>query len=102
MEAVPLPCKVAALLISFAMNNKHHKTLARVFEKPVVKNLEWVELESLFIAVGAECVNRGGSMVSFFFKGQRADFYRPHPAKEAKPYQVRCAREFFELTGVKP
>ncbi len=84
------------------MNNKHRKTLARVFEKPIPKNVNWVDLEALFIALGAECVNRGGSMVSFFMQGERADFHRPHPAKEAKPYQVRCAREFLELTGVKP
>ena len=84
------------------MNNKHRKTLARVFERPVPKNLIWTELETLFMALDAECVNRGGSMVSFFLKGERIDFHRPHPAKEAKPYQVRCAREFLELTGVKP
>ena len=84
------------------MNNKHRKTLARVFERPVPKNLIWTELETLFMALDAECVNRGGSMVSFFLKGERVDFHRPHPAKEAKPYQVRCAREFLELTGVKP
>ena len=84
------------------MNNRHRKTLARVFERPVPKNLIWTELEALFMALDAECVNRGGSMVSFFLKGERVDFHRPHPAKEAKPYQVRCAREFLELTGVKP
>lgn len=32
----------------------------------------------------------------------RADFYRPHPGKEAKPYQVRPAREFLEQLEVKP
>jgi hypothetical protein len=47
-------------------------------------------------------VNRGDSMVSFFLNNERADFHRPHPAKEAKPYQVRCAREFLNLAGVKP
>ena len=84
------------------MNNKHRKTLARVFERPVPRNLTWTELEALFVALDAECANRGGSMVSFFLKGERVDFHRPHPAKEAKPYQVRCAREFLELTGVTP
>ena len=84
------------------MNSKQRKTLARIFEKPIPKSLEWADIESLLIALGAECVNRGGSMVSFFMNGERADFHRPHPAKEAKPYQVRCAREFLDLIGVKP
>ena len=84
------------------MNNKQRKTLEKVFVRPVVKNLDWAELEGLLVALGAERVNRGGSMVSFFLGNERADFHRPHPAKEAKPYQVRCAREFLELAGVKP
>ncbi|PKG96389.1 type II toxin-antitoxin system HicA family toxin [Pseudomonas sp. Choline-3u-10] len=28
--------------------------------------------------------------------------HRPHPEKEAKPYQVRDARAFLEQAGVKP
>lgn len=84
------------------MNSKQRKTLARIFEKPVPKSLDWADIESLLIALGAECVNRGGSMVSFFMRGERADFHRPHPARQAKPYQVRCAREFLDLIGVKP
>lgn len=84
------------------MNNKHRKTLARVFAKPVGHNFVWAELEGLMVALGAECVNRGGSMVSFFLNDERADFHRPHPSKDAKPYQVRCVREFLELAGFKP
>lgn len=31
-----------------------------------------------------------------------ATFHRPHPRKEAKPYQVRDARRFLEQIGVTP
>jgi hypothetical protein len=31
-----------------------------------------------------------------------ATFYRPHPAREAKPYKVRDARALLEAEGVKP
>ncbi|MBL8302572.1 MAG: type II toxin-antitoxin system HicA family toxin [Ideonella sp.] len=31
-----------------------------------------------------------------------ATFHRPHPQKEANPYQVRDARAFLEQAGVKP
>jgi hypothetical protein len=34
--------------------------------------------------------------------GKRADFHRPHPGKEAKRYQVRALREFWEMAGVEP
>jgi len=37
---------------------------------------------------------------SRFKKGNlRADFHRPHPGKEAKPYQVRTVREFLKQFG---
>jgi len=28
--------------------------------------------------------------------------HRPHPAKEAKPYQVEQARDFLTAIGIKP
>lgn len=31
-----------------------------------------------------------------------ATFHRPHPAKEAKPYQVRDARAYLEILGITP
>jgi hypothetical protein len=38
--------------------------------------------------------------VTFEKGGARAYFHRPHPAKEAKRYQVRDARAFLERIGV--
>lgn len=34
--------------------------------------------------------------------GQIATFHRPHPAKEAKPYQARDVRHYLENLGVRP
>ncbi len=31
-----------------------------------------------------------------------ATFHRPHPQKEAKPYQVKDAKIFLEQAGVQP
>jgi len=45
---------------------------------------------------------RKGSRVGFKKGDLRADFHRPHPGKEAKPYQVRAAREFLEQLEIKP
>ncbi len=38
----------------------------------------------------------------FELNGVVATFHRPHPHKEAKPYQVRDAHKFLEQAGVKP
>ena len=84
------------------MNSKHRRTLAAIFTDPVPASVEWAAIESLLVAVGCELVEGSGSRVRFVRGGAVASFHRPHPAKEAKRYQVRDAREFLILIGVKP
>ena len=57
---------------------------------------------ALFAAAGATTIEGSGSRVRFVLHGVVATFHRPHPAKEAKRYQVRDARPFLEQAGVKP
>ena len=73
-----------------------------IYRVPVPANLEWRRIETLFIALGAEVIEGRGSRVRFELNGVVATFHRPHPDKEAKPYQVRDAREFLTQAGVKP
>lgn len=84
------------------MNHKHRKTLEAVFDKPVTGSLEWGRIEALLIAVGCEVIEGNGSRVRFCFDEAVATFHRPHPAKEAKRYQVEDARAFLERIGVTP
>ena len=85
-----------------AMNSKHQKTLAVVFTDPVSGTIEWASDESLFLAAGARLIEGSGSRVRFEKDGEVGTFHRPHPAKEAKRYQVRDARDFLERIGVRP
>ncbi|WP_324731759.1 type II toxin-antitoxin system HicA family toxin [Pseudomonas paeninsulae] len=84
------------------MNNKQLSTLKAIFAKPVPSTLEWTRIESLFIAAGARTIEGNGSRVRFELNGVIVTFHRPHPDKEAKPYQVRDARTFLEQAGVTP
>lgn len=84
------------------MNKGHRKTLNDIFSQPVPATLEWRRIESLFVTLGAEMVEGSGSRVRFVLNGVISTFHRPHPAKEAKPYQVKDARIFLENAGVKP
>ncbi len=84
------------------MNSKHRKTLAVVFTDPVSGTVEWAAIERLLVAAGARIIEGRGSRVRFEKDGQIGTFHRPHPAKEAKRYQVRDARAFLERIGVKP
>lgn len=84
------------------MNSMHRKTLEAVFFDPVLRSLEWRRIETLLIAIGCQVIEGNGSRVRFEKNGVIATFHRPHPSKEAKPYQVRDAREFLISIGVKP
>ncbi len=84
------------------MNSKQRRTLEAVFTDPVPAAIEWAAIESLLVAVGCRVIEGSGSRVRFEHTGHIASFHRPHPAKEAKRYQVRDAREFLVSIGVKP
>ena len=84
------------------MKSVHRKALAAIFASPTAANLEWRRMEALFIALGAQVVEGSGSRVRFELHGVIATFHRPHPQKEAKPYQVRDARNFLSQAGILP
>lgn len=84
------------------MNKRHRETLNKIFQVPVPPSLEWRNIEALFLALGATAVEGRGSRVRFELNGVIATFHRPHPEKEAKPYQIRDARRFLEQAGIKP
>ena len=76
------------------MNNKHRKTLDKIFSNPVSGNLPWNDIEALLIAVGCNVVEGSGSSVTFEKNGRRAYFHRPHPQRDALIYRVKMVREF--------
>ncbi len=84
------------------MNNRHRRLLDAVFAEPVRASVLWADIEGLLIASGCEVIEGSGSRVRFVRAGLVATFHRPHPAKEAKRYQVRDAREYLTKLGVKP
>jgi hypothetical protein len=84
------------------MNKRHRDTLAKIFQVPVPSTLEWRDIEALFGALGARTIEGRGSRVRFELNDVVVTFHRPHPEKEAKPYQIRDARRFLEQAGIKP
>jgi hypothetical protein len=83
------------------MSKQHQKILEAIFNTPVPSTLEWRRIEALFIALGARVIEGRGSRVRYELHNLVATFHRPHPQKEAKPYQVRDARRFLEQLGIK-
>ena len=84
------------------MNSKQKRTLDAVFGEPVSGTIEWSAIESLLVGVGCRVVEGSGSRVRFARGAETETFHRPHPAKEAKRYQVRAARAFLIRLGVEP
>jgi hypothetical protein len=84
------------------MNKKQHCTFQKIFEKPERADIKWNDIESLFIALGAEISQGRGSRVRIAFKGVRAVFHRPHPERVAGKGTVKSVRRFLQEAGVKP
>jgi len=84
------------------MKSAHTKTLKTIFTNPVSMTLEWAQIESLFVGLGAKTIEGRGSRVRFLLNDAVGTFHRPHPQKEAKAYQVRDARAFLQSAGIKP
>lgn len=84
------------------MNSKQRRTLEALLADPISGTISWTAIESLLCAVGCELVEGRGSRVRFVKEGMIETFHRPHPAKEAKKYQVRAERDYLIRLGVKP
>ena len=86
--------------IIWPMNSKHRKTLEALLADPINGNIEWARIEALLVALGCRVIEGPGSAVTFEHNGRKANFHRPHPAKEALRYRVKAVREFVEKIGV--
>ncbi|MFN7009640.1 MAG: type II toxin-antitoxin system HicA family toxin [Allorhizobium sp.] len=84
------------------MNNRQRKILLAIFSDPVSGSIAWADVESLLVGIGCTVIEGSGSRVRFERDGHLAFFHRPHPEKEAKRYQIRDARRFLEILGVRP
>jgi hypothetical protein len=82
------------------MNRKHQKTLRAIFSVPTLASINFADIEKLLVASGAEVIEGSGSRLSFMLNNQKLFVHRPHPAKEAKKYQVELFREFLQSAGV--
>ena len=84
------------------MNRKQRQTLDKIFEKPERSDISWVNIEALFIALGAEISEGRGSRVRVALNDVRAVFHRPHPERVTNKGAVKSVRRFLQESGVKP
>ena len=85
-----------------ALNSKHRKTLAAIFGLPTSPSILFSDVEALVDALGGVVHERAGSRVKVVLHAQQWRCHRPHPAKEAKRYQVEEFRDMLVRAGVIP
>lgn len=83
------------------MNSKQQKIYEEIFKEPVQSNIEWKDIENLFLALGAEISEGNGSRVRVKLNDERAVFHRPHPEKVTDKGAVKSVRKFLINAGVK-
>jgi hypothetical protein len=83
------------------MNSRNKKTLTAIFQEPVRSDINWSEIEKLFISLGAEVSEGSGSRVRVSLNGVRAVFHRPHPQKITDKGALKSVRRFLLTAGVK-
>ena len=84
------------------LNKKQSKTLQAIFDNPVRSDVDWSDVERLFVALGAEVSEGRGSRVRVTLAGVRAVFHRPHPQKETDKGALKSVRRFLVEAGFKP
>jgi hypothetical protein len=83
------------------MNSKIRKTLAAVFHDPVRSDINWSDIESLFLSLGADVSEGSGSRVRVALNRIRAVFHRPHPKKVTNKGALKSVKRFLLTAGVK-
>jgi len=84
------------------MKKKHLATLKLIFARPVNGSIKWVDIEALFVALGAEVKKREGSRISVFLFNEIRVFHRPHPSPDTDKGAVASIRKWLEQHGVHP
>lgn len=84
------------------MNSRNRRTLESIFADPVRSDVVWTDIETLFLALGAEISEGRGSRVRVSLNGCLAVFHRPHPQKETDKGALKSVRRYLMNAGVKP
>jgi hypothetical protein len=84
------------------MKRKHQKTLDAIYARPVSANIQWRDIEALFIELGAEISEREGSRIAVVLFDEVRVFHRPHPSPDTDKGAVASIRKWFEQHGVAP
>ncbi len=84
------------------MKRRRQRTIDLIFSRPTSANIQWRDIEALFVELGAEVEERAGSRVSVFLFDEVRVFHRPHPSPNTDKGAVAGIRKWLEQHGVGP
>ena len=84
------------------MKRRHQRIVELIFSRPTSGNVQWRDVEGLFIELGAEIEERAGSRVSVFLFDEVRVFHRPHPSPNTDKGAVASIPKWLEQHGVEP
>ncbi|HHW4669562.1 MAG TPA: type II toxin-antitoxin system HicA family toxin [Xylella fastidiosa subsp. multiplex] len=84
------------------MKRKHAKTLSAIYTRPVSANIQWRDIEALFVELGAKVEEREDSRMLVRLFGERRIFHRPHPSPNTDKGAVESIRAWLKSNGVTP
>ena len=84
------------------MKRKYQRVVDLIFSRPTSANIQWRDIEVLFVELGAEIEERAGSRVSVFLFEEVRVFHRPHPSPNTAKGAVASIRKWLEQHGVEP
>ena len=84
------------------MKRRHLRTRELIYARPTSANIQWRDIEMLFVELGAEISEREGSRVAVILFGEVRVFHRPHPSPNTDKGAVASIRKWLEQHGVEP
>lgn len=84
------------------MKRRHRRTVERIFARPASANVQWRDIEALFVEMGAEISKREGSRVGVVLFDEVRVFHRPHPSPNTDKGALASIRKWLEQHGVEP
>ena len=82
------------------MKRKHQKTVELIFARPTSGNINWADIEALFIELGAQLSERQGSRIGVRLFGEIRVFHRPHPSPSTDKGAIANIRKWLQENGV--
>ena len=84
------------------MRRRHPRTVELIFARPSSGNIQWRDIEALFVELGAEVSPREGSRVAVVLFEEVRVFHRPHPSPNTDKGAIASIRKWLEQHGVEP